>query len=74
MGDIRDRAISASVARRVYKVVFDAKTLKVDEGATAEARAEERKARLKRGQPYAKFEKKWSKMRPSDQALKFFDP
>jgi acetophenone carboxylase len=70
--DVRDRAISANVARRVYKVVFDAETLKVDEAATAEARAAERKARLKRGQPFAKFEKKWSKMRPHPQALKFF--
>lgn len=70
--DVRDGAITTVTARRVYKVEFDSETLKLDETATKRARAQERKARLKRGKPYKDFVKGWSKLRPNDQALKYY--
>ncbi len=70
--DVRRGAITAATARRVYKVEFDSKTLKLDQAATERARAGERKARLNRGKPYKDFVKGWSKLRPHEQALKYY--
>ncbi len=72
MQDIRQEALTHWTARNVYKVAYDPKTLKVDEAATEKLRATERRNRLKRGRPYHKFVKEWSKLRPHPQALKFY--
>ena len=62
--DIEEGLISAPVAERLYKVVFDHATLAIDWDATAKARAAERKARIARSVPYADFVKSWSKPVP----------
>lgn len=62
--DIEDGLMSPEVAARLYKVVFDPVTLAIDETATAEARAAERKARIARSTPYSEFVKSWSKPTP----------
>lgn len=72
MRDVRHGTIFAATAERVYRIVFDHETLKVDDSATTKQRDTERKARLKRGKPYAEFMAEWSKLRPHPQALKFF--
>ena len=62
--DIEDGLMSPGVAERLYKVKFDPQTLAVNHEATANARDDERKARLARGVPYADFVKTWSTPKP----------
>ncbi|MGE4482758.1 hydantoinase B/oxoprolinase family protein [Acidocella sp.] len=62
--DIEEGLMSAEVAARLYKVVFDAKTLAIDFDATEAARAAERQARIARSVPYAEFVKAWNKPKP----------
>ncbi|TDE35396.1 hydantoinase B/oxoprolinase family protein [Antarcticimicrobium sediminis] len=62
--DIEEGLMSAEVAARLYKVVFDPKTLAIDFEATEQARDEERKARIARSTPYAEFIKGWNQPKP----------
>lgn len=62
--DIEEGLMSAEVAARLYKVVFDPETLAIDFEATEQARAEERKARIARSVPYAEFIKGWNQPKP----------
>ncbi|WP_260321677.1 hypothetical protein [Helicobacter gastrofelis] len=64
MEDLQIGRISEHVASNIYKVVWDKETFVVDEQATAKLRANERKARLKRGLPYDEFVKKHVKDEP----------
>ena len=57
--DLVDGIISEWSLRNIYKVGYDAETLKVDREETAKLRAEERQARLARGKPWAKFQAEW---------------
>ncbi|RLL64500.1 hydantoinase B/oxoprolinase family protein [Paenirhodobacter hankyongi] len=62
--DIEEGLMSAEVAARLYKVVFDPATLAIDFEATEKARADERKARIARSVPYAEFVKGWNQPKP----------
>ncbi|MDX2483965.1 MAG: hydantoinase B/oxoprolinase family protein [Pseudodonghicola sp.] len=62
--DIEEGLMSAEVAARLYKVVFDPQTLAIDFEATEQARDEERKARIARSTPYAEFIKGWNQPKP----------
>ncbi|RWR50644.1 acetone carboxylase subunit alpha [Sinirhodobacter ferrireducens] len=62
--DIEEGLMSAEVAARLYKVVFDPATLAIDFDATEQARADERKARIARSVPYAEFVKGWNQPKP----------
>ncbi|MFC5737570.1 hydantoinase B/oxoprolinase family protein [Sinirhodobacter huangdaonensis] len=62
--DIEEGLMSAEVAARLYKVVFDLATLAIDFEATEKARADERKARIARSLPYAEFVKGWNQPKP----------
>ena len=53
--DIEEDLISHDTAREIFHVVFDSRTLIVDEEATKAARAAERKSRLSRGKPFDEF-------------------
>ncbi len=55
MQDIEEDLLSHDTARDIYKVVFDGKTLIVDEAATTDLRQAERQARLQRGKPFDEF-------------------
>ena len=55
MKDIEEDLISHDTARDIFKVVFDSKTLLVDEQATRAARDAERCSRLARGKPFDEF-------------------
>jgi N-methylhydantoinase B/oxoprolinase/acetone carboxylase alpha subunit len=70
--DIKDQIISDWSAKRVYKVVYDPQTLKLNREATDRARIEERKARLARGKPFDAFSAEWSKEKMEDSLLKFY--
>lgn len=62
--DIEEGLMSPEVAARLYKVVFDPKTLAIDFAATEQARDAERQARIARSVPYAEFVKGWNQPKP----------
>lgn len=70
--DLLKEVITLETALRIYKVVWDQATRKVDLEATAKLRAEEMKARKKRGRPYAEFEAEWLKQKPRDEILVYY--
>ena len=55
MKDIEEGIASLETARDLYKVVFDAHSLVVDQAATDSARAKEREDRLSRGLDWGEF-------------------
>ncbi|SEQ20623.1 N-methylhydantoinase B/oxoprolinase/acetone carboxylase, alpha subunit [Solimonas aquatica] len=64
MKDLAEDLMSHENARDIYKVVYDEKTLIVDEQATAELRAQTRLARIQRGKPFEQFCIEWVKPEP----------
>jgi acetophenone carboxylase len=70
--DIRNQLISDWSAEKVYKVVYDKDTLKLDRQKTERARQNERESRLKQGKPYDEFEKDWLGKKVDDSILKFY--
>jgi len=62
--DLEADLISDYTARKIYGVVYDPKTFAVDIAATEKLRQKEREARKRRGVPFKKFVKKWSKKEP----------
>ncbi|OPY75684.1 MAG: Acetophenone carboxylase delta subunit [Syntrophorhabdus sp. PtaU1.Bin058] len=70
--DLRLSLITQWQAKNVYRVVYDEKTLRVDEEATKELREAEKRERLTRGVPYEDFEKEWLGKRPSQDILKYY--
>lgn len=66
MTDLRRELISTEVAREVYRVVWNAETLVLDEAATEAARAGERSARLERGMSYEDFVAAWRRDAPPE--------
>ncbi|MCL5957738.1 MAG: hydantoinase B/oxoprolinase family protein, partial [Chloroflexi bacterium] len=70
--DLRLGLTTHWVARNVYKVGYDEKTLRIDQEATRKAREEERANRLRLGVSFDEFEKEWSKKRPPQEILKYY--
>ncbi len=70
--DLRDGMTTHWAARNVYRVVYDEKTLKLDEEGTRASRAERRAERLRGAKPYAEFDAEWRKLRPPDPVIRFF--
>ncbi|QHS10309.1 hydantoinase B/oxoprolinase family protein [Sinimarinibacterium sp. NLF-5-8] len=64
MKDVRDDLMSHENAWDIYRVVHDRETLIVDVEATAQARADERLARIARAQPFDAFCKTWTTPEP----------
>jgi acetone carboxylase alpha subunit len=64
MKDLKEDLMSHENARDIYQVVYDEKTLIVDEEATAKLRAECRTARIARGKPFDEFCKTWVTKEP----------
>lgn len=59
MRDLAEDLMSHENARDIYKVVYDERTLVVDEEATARLRNEYREERIRRGKPFDEFCKEW---------------
>ena len=72
--DLRLGLTTHWAARNVYKVVYDEKTLRVDEEATRKARDEERANRLRSGVPFDEFENEWLTKRPPEDVIKYYGP
>ena len=59
MKDLEEDLMSHENARDIYKVIYDEKTLVVDEAATKKLRDDYRKERIKRAKPFNQFCKEW---------------
>jgi acetone carboxylase alpha subunit len=64
MKDVGENLVSPELARRIFFVVFDERSLAVDEEATRAARHAERQARKARGIPFDAFVAKWVRDQP----------
>ena len=56
----------------LYKVAYDEDTFRFDPEKTTRLREEVRNERLRLGTPYDDFEAEWVKLKPSDEAIKYF--
>ncbi len=65
MRDIDENLVSHDVAWRIYRVVYDKETLRVDSEATQKARADARETRIAESKPYKTFMAEWVKPKPS---------
>ncbi|MCE9650267.1 MAG: hydantoinase B/oxoprolinase family protein [Parvibaculum sp.] len=65
MRDMDENLISDDVAWRIYRVVYDKETLRVDADATAKARDAARKDRIAASKPFKAFMAGWVKDKPS---------
>jgi N-methylhydantoinase B/oxoprolinase/acetone carboxylase alpha subunit len=72
MEDLRKEIISHHTAKNVYFVAYDTETFEVDYARTRELRQEERDARKSRGMKWAEFEKEWSQLRPTEEAMDYY--
>lgn len=70
--DIVKGTISHEAAERIYCVLIERETGRVDEAATAARRDEAIAARLQRGRPYDEFEAEWLARKPDDAVLKHY--
>ncbi len=64
MKDLVEDLMSHENARDIYKVVYDERTLVVDEEATRKLRDDYRKARIARGKPFDQFCQEWVTAEP----------
>ena len=70
--DLRREIISHRTAETVYHVAYDPETLEVDYAKTNQLRQKEREARKARGVRWAEFEKEWSQLRPTEEAMDYY--
>jgi acetophenone carboxylase len=70
--DVENKIISPWAAKNIYKVKYDEDTLKVNLRETERLRQKERKLRLKRGKPFAEFEREWNKKKPDQSILEHY--
>jgi hypothetical protein len=71
MRDMDEALISHDVAWRIYRVVYDRQTLRVDAAATGDAREQARRERIAQSVPFDRFCSQWVKDRPSPAAPYF---
>lgn len=69
--DIDEGLLSHETAWRVYKVVYDKDTSRVDLEATEKAREEARRERIATSKPFEEFRAAWETDRPSDKVPYF---
>ena len=65
MKDVDEGLLSDDAVQRMYKVVYDTRSLRVDEEATRKARDDARAERIKRSKPFADFFKEWTQDKPT---------
>lgn len=70
--DVEAEVVSDWSARNIYKVAYDADTMRVNVAETEALRDAERKARLARGQSWDDFQAEWSQLKPPEEALTWF--
>ena len=70
--DLKAGMVSHWAARNIYKIVYDEETFRLDEKETDQLRKDVLQERLKRGKSFEVFEREWLKLRPSDEAIKYY--
>lgn len=70
--DLDKGVVTAAVAARIYKVVWDESSREVDMAATQALRKQEYADRKKRGVPWDEFQKQWSVKRPPEEILTYY--
>jgi len=70
--DLRKEIISHRTAAAVYRIAYYPETLEVDYAKTNELREKEREDRKARGMKWEDFEKEWSQLRPSGEAMDYY--
>lgn len=72
MEDLRREVISHRTAEKVYHLAYDPETLEVDYEKTNQLRQKEKEDRKARGQRWVEFEKEWSQLRPTEEAMEYY--
>jgi N-methylhydantoinase B/oxoprolinase/acetone carboxylase alpha subunit len=70
--DLQTGMVSHWAAQNIYKIAYDEETLRLDEEKTDQLRKEALKERIQNGKPFDAFESEWLKLRPSDEAIKYY--
>lgn len=70
--DVVNQIISRETAEQIYKIVYNETQREIDFSATEALRSAERKARLKRGKPFAEFISEWEQQSPPEEILHSF--
>lgn len=69
--DVRRDVISRWTAENLYQVRF-ARSGRLDEAATVEARAGAKRERIRLGETWGAFHAEWNQLRPAPEAMKYF--
>jgi acetophenone carboxylase len=72
LGDLRRNLVTPEDAERIYQVVFDRNTLRLDSLATAAARSAARDERKRNAKPFADFNNDWLALRPKPDVLRYY--
>ncbi|WP_300465373.1 hydantoinase B/oxoprolinase family protein [Desulfobacula sp.] len=72
INDLKNNMTTHWIAKNVYKIAYDEKTLRLDKKKTKEIRSQAREERLNLGKPYDEFEAEWLTLRPPEEALKYY--
>jgi hypothetical protein len=64
MKDLAEELMSHDIAREIYQIVYDERTLEVNEEATRRKRDEYRALRIRRGRPFDEFCREWVTAEP----------
>ena len=72
MDDLRKEIISPRTAAQVYHVAYNSETLEVDYAKTGELRQKEREDRKTRGMSWDEFQKEWSRLSPTEEAMDYY--
>ena len=70
--DIKEGFSSPQASDRIYGVVYDPDTFRVDAEATEKKRQEMRQERLEKGLDYDEFERRWLQQKPPEHVLKYY--
>ncbi|MBR0567512.1 hydantoinase B/oxoprolinase family protein [Azoarcus sp. L1K30] len=72
IADLRRKLVTPWAARNVYRVAYDADTLRLDAEATRALRTDARHVRKARAKPYADFVREWSAKCPPAAVLRWY--
>jgi acetophenone carboxylase len=72
IADLRRNLVTHRAARNIYHVAYDGETLQLDIEGTVALRLQAREDRKRRAKPYDAFVLEWSKLRPPDEALRYY--
>lgn len=72
IADLRRNLVTSDAAERIYKIVYDKSTLRLDAAATVAARSSARDERRRTAKPFEEFNKTWQALRPKPEVLRYY--